>query len=179
MNRPGCYEFPIGTPFREILDEAGGMLPGSELKAFLPGGASTAFMPAKFYDVEMDFEPLEETGNRLGTGAIIVFDQKTCLVGSTLNLIDLFRPGVLWISAPLAGKGCLISGIYWHGWRPEKGKEEFIPMLRQMATHLDQAYCAFAPGAAAPVLGLLNHFEDEIREHINQRQCPFKSASDA
>ncbi len=53
-----------------------------------------------------------------------------------------------------------------------EGKEEFIPMLKEMAHHMDSAYCGFAPGAAAPVLGLLNYFEDDIREHISQRQCP-------
>jgi NADH-quinone oxidoreductase subunit F len=170
---PGCYEMPIGTPFSEILAEAGGMLPGSELKAFLPGGASTSFMPGKFSEVQMDFEPLKETGNRLGTGAIIVFDQKTCLVGATLNLIDYFtrescgfctpcREGLPFIRDLLLRLEC------------GEGKEEFIPLLKQMAHHMFKAYCAFAPGAAAPVLGLLNHFEAEIHEHISQRQCPFK-----
>ena len=52
-------------------------------------------------------------------------------------------------------------------------------MLKQMAKYMYQAYCAFAPGAAEPVLGLLNNFEEEIREHISQRQCPFKSPTNA
>jgi NADH-quinone oxidoreductase subunit F len=58
---------------------------GSEYKACLPGGASTRYLPKEFYDIEMDFEPLSKVGHRLGTGAIMVFDQKTCLVGATLN----------------------------------------------------------------------------------------------
>ena len=91
VNKPGCYELPIGIPLREIIEEsAGGMLPGSEFKAVMPGGASTAFMPAKYYDVEMDFEPLKKVGHRLGTAAIMVFDQNTCLVAATLNLIEYF-----------------------------------------------------------------------------------------
>ncbi len=53
-----------------------------------------------------------------------------------------------------------------------EGREEFIPMLQQMARHMDNSYCGFAQGAAAPVLGLLRYFEDEVREHISQRQCP-------
>ena len=57
-----------------------------------------------------------------------------------------------------------------------EGREEFIPMLQQMAGHMDKAYCAFAPGAAESVLGLLKYFLDEVREHISQKKCPFEKA---
>jgi NADH-quinone oxidoreductase subunit F len=176
---PGCYELPMGIPFREILEEvAGGMLPGSELKAFIPGGASTAFLPPKFIDVPMDAAGLKNIGHRLGTGAIMVFDQHSCLVGATLNLMEYFarescgfctpcREGIPYIRDIL---GRIEAG---------EGQEEFIPMLREMGKHLSLAYCAFAPGAAESLLGLLAYFEDEIREHIRQRRCPFKENSQA
>ena len=173
VNRPGCYELPMGTPFCEILEEAGGLSPGSELKAFLPGGASSGFMPKKFSEVEMDFEPLKAVGNRLGTGAIIVFDQNTCLVQATLNLIDYFARESCGFCTPCREGLPYIKDLLLRLENGE-GREEFIPMLQQMAGHLFKSYCAFAPGAAAPVLGLLNHFEEEIREHISQRQCPCK-----
>jgi NADH-quinone oxidoreductase subunit F len=175
VTRPGCYEFPIGTPLGEIIAEAGGLSPGSELKAFLPGGASTSFMPKQFLEVEMDFEPLKATGNRLGTGAIIVFDQNTCLVGATLNLINYFARESCGFCTPCREGLPFIRDLLLRLENGE-GKEEFIPMLKQMAKHMFKAYCAFAPGAAAPVLGLLNHFEAEIQEHISQRRCPFKSS---
>ena len=149
VNRPGCYELPIGTPLGEIIEAAGGMSPGSEFKACLPGGASTRFMPKKFYDVEMDFEPLKATGHRLGTGAIIVFDQKTCLVGATLNLIEFFARESCGFCTPCREGLPYIRDLLWRIEAGE-GKEEFIPMLQQMAGHMCQAYCAFAPGAAAP-----------------------------
>lgn len=173
VNRPGCYELPIGTPFCEIIEEAGGLSPGSELKAFLPGGASSSFMPQKFSEVEMDFEPLKAVGNRLGTGAIVVFDQNTCLVQATLNLIDYFARESCGFCTPCREGLPYIRDLLLRLENGE-GQEEFIPMLQQMAGHLFKSYCAFAPGAAAPVLGLLNHFEEEIREHISQRQCPLK-----
>ena len=173
VNKPGCYELPVGITLREVIEEsAGGLLPGSELKAVMPGGASTAFMPAKYYDVEMDFESLQKIGHRLGTAAIMVFDQSTCLVGATLNLMEYFarescgyctpcREGLPYIRDLL---GRIEAG---------EGREEFIPMIQQMARHMDSSYCGFAPGAAEPVLGLLKYFEDEIREHISQKKCPF------
>lgn len=176
VNRPGCFELPIGTPLREIIEEsAGGLLAGSELKAVMPGGASTAFMPAKYYDVEMDFGPLKEVGHRLGTAAIMVFDQKTCLVAATLNLIEYFARESCGYCTPCREGLPYIRDLLWRIEAGE-GREEFIPMLQQMARHMDNAYCGFAPGAAEPVLGLLKYFMDELREHISQRQCPFKNS---
>jgi NADH-quinone oxidoreductase subunit F len=174
VNRPGCYELPIGTRLSEIIEEhAGGMLPGSEFKACLPGGASTSFLPKAHYDVEMDFDPLREAGSRLGTGAIMIFDHKTCLVSVTLNLIEFFaRESCGWCTPCREGLPYIRDLL----WRIEngEGEEEFIPMLESMSRHLWSAYCAFAPGAVSPLEGLLSHFEDEVREHISQGKCPFK-----
>ena len=152
---------------------AGGMLPGSEFKACLPGGASTSFLPKEHYDVEMDFDPLREIGSRLGTGAIMVIDQKTCMVGATLNLIEFFtRESCGWCTPCREGLPYIRDILQ----RIEDGDsdEAVIPMLTRMCKQLWSAYCAFAPGAVSPVEGLLKYFEDEIREHIIQKKCPFK-----
>ena len=178
VNRPGCYEFPVGTPLREIIDEAGGMSPGRELKAFLPGGASTGFIPGRYIDVPMDNEPLKEKGSRLGTGAIMIFDQNTCLVGATLNLITYFARESCGFCTPCREGLPYIKDLL-ERLEAGEGTEDYIPRLQQMAKFMDHAYCGFAPGAAEPVLGLLNNFADEIREHIRQRQCPYKSTSNA
>jgi NADH-quinone oxidoreductase subunit F len=172
--RPGCYELPMGIPFREILEEvAGGMLPGSELKAFIPGGASTSFMPPKFLDVAMDIESLKQVGHRFGTGAIMVFDRNTCILGATLNLINYFARESCGFCTPCRQGLPYIQDLLQRLENGE-GEEDFIPRLREMAGHMDKAYCAFAPGAAEPVKGLLRYFENEVREHISQKKCPFK-----
>ncbi len=174
VKRPGCYELPMGTRLSEIIEEhAGGMLPGSEFKTCLPGGASTLFLPKKAYDVEMDYESTKKAGNRLGTGAVIVFDQKTCLVAATLSLLDFFvRESCGWCTPcreALPFIRDLIRRI-----EEGEGKEEFIPMLRQMSKHTWRSYCAFAPGATMPVTSLLDHFSEEVYNHIRQKKCPFK-----
>jgi NADH-quinone oxidoreductase subunit F len=174
VNKPGCYELPIGVRLSEIIEEyAGGMPTGSEFKACLPGGASTGFLPRQYYDIEMDFDTLRKIGNRLGTGAIMVFDQKTCLVGATVNLIEFFaRESCGWCTPCREGLPFILDLLK----RIESGDGEpaHIPMLEQMSKSLWNAYCAFAPGAVAPVESLLEHFEDEVQEHINQKKCPFK-----
>ena len=174
VNKPGCYELPIGVRLSEIIEEyAGGMPTGSEFKACLPGGASTGFLPRQYYDIEMDFDTLRKIGNRLGTGAIMVFDQKTCLVGATVNLIEFFaRESCGWCTPCREGLPFILDLLK----RIESGDGEpaHIPMLEQMSKSLWNAYCAFAPGAVAPVESLLEHFEGEVQEHINQKKCPFK-----
>ena len=173
VNRPGCFELPMGTRLPELIEEhAGGMLPGSQYKTCLPGGASTSFLPRGVYDIEMDFDGLKKVKNRLGTGAVIVFDQKTCLVAATLNLIEFFvRESCGWCT-PCREALPFIRELLWRI-EAGDGKEEFIPMLRRMSAHTWKSYCAFAPGATMPVMSLLDHFAEEVHEHISQKKCPF------
>jgi NADH-quinone oxidoreductase subunit F len=174
VNRPGCYELPLGIRLSEVIEEcAGGMPAGSEFRTCLPGGASTGFLPRQHYDIAMDFDALRQVGNRLGTGAIMVFDQNTCLVGATLNLIDFFaRESCGWCTPCREGLPYireLLARI-----EAGEGREEYVGMLADMSRHLYRAYCAFAPGAAAPLESLLLHFKDEVYAHLGGRGCPYE-----
>lgn len=174
VKRPGCYELPMGTRLSEILeDHAGGLPDGSEFKTCLPGGASTRFLPKELVHIEMDFDAMKKVGHRLGTGAVMVFDQKTCLVGVTLNLLEFFaRESCGWCTP--CREGLPYMRDLFRRIEAGDGREEFIPMIRQMSKDLCNSYCAFAPGAVSPVESLLTYFEEEVREHISQRRCPFK-----
>jgi NADH-quinone oxidoreductase subunit F len=173
VQSPGCYELPMGTPLREIIEgPAAGMRDGRQFKACLPGGASTRFLPREFLDVEMDFDTLRNLGHRLGTGAIVVFHEGTCLVAATLNLTEFFaRESCGWCTPCREGLPYIRDLL----WRIEKGqgREEFIPMLLRMSDHLWRSYCPLAPGAAQPIESLITYFEEEVREHISQKRCPF------
>ncbi len=171
--RPGAVELPIGTRLSEIIDvHCEGLAKGSTFKACLPGGASTRFMTADHYDIPMDFEDLKKIGNRLGTAAIMVFDQNTCLVGATLNLLEFFaRESCGWCTPCREGLPYmreLLRRIEYG-----EGKEEYIPNLRMLCKQVWNSYCALAPGAAEPVISLLDFFEDEVRQHISEKGCPF------
>ncbi|MDD2541587.1 MAG: NADH-ubiquinone oxidoreductase-F iron-sulfur binding region domain-containing protein, partial [Desulfuromonadaceae bacterium] len=168
-----CFELPLGMTLGEIIDgPCGGMRPDSRFKACIPGGASTPFFTSAHRDVPMDFDPVAKAGSRLGTGGIVVFDQTTCMVAVTLNLIRFFaRESCGWCTPCREGLPFVRHTLE----RIESGRGEVqdINILREHVHLLNYAFCALAPGAMGPVEGLLNHFEDELLEHIAERRCPF------
>jgi len=172
---PNCFELPSGTTLRQVVfDHAGGMPPGKKFKAALPGGTSTTFMSEKYLDLPLDFQTLRDNGFRLGTGAVIVFDQDTCLVAATLNMSHYFaRESCGWCTPCRDGLPLVLDLLT----RIEDGTgtEADVAALRRTVEHMEYANCAFAPGAAAPVLGLLDYFMDEVMAHVNGKGCPFNS----
>jgi len=169
-----CFELPLGMTLGEIIDgPCGGMRPGSRFKACIPGGASTPYFTSSHRDVPMDFDPVAKAGSRLGTGGIVVFDQNSCMVAVTLNLIRFFaRESCGWCTPCREGLPFVRHTLE----RIEAGRGEArdIDILREHVQMLNYAFCALAPGAMGPVDGLLSHFEDELQEHIAAQRCPFK-----
>ena len=91
VERPGTYEHPIGITFREMLETAGGMYRGGNLKAFIPGGASAPILTADQIDIKMDFDTVAKAGSMLGSAAVIVMDDTTCMVRSVARLAKFFN----------------------------------------------------------------------------------------
>jgi NADH-quinone oxidoreductase subunit F len=169
-----CVELPVGTTLGEIIDHhCGGMLEGKKFKACIPGGASTQFLLPHHMNVPMDYETVAKAGSRLGSGGIIVFDEGHCLVEATLNLITFFaRESCGWCTPCREGLPYVKEILT----RIEngQGEEEDIGILREHVKYLNYSFCALAPGAMAPLEGLLRDFEDEVREHIVKKKCPLK-----
>jgi len=172
LTRPGCYELPLGLPLGEIIEEVcGGMRPGSTFKACLPGGASTPYFTPAHWEVPMDFDPVAKAGSRLGTGGIVVFDQRTCMVAATLNLVRFYaRESCGWCTPCREGLPYVVHLLT--EIEAGRGSEEHIALLREHIRYLNYTFCALAPGAMGPVDGLLRHFEEEVREHIVKGRCP-------
>jgi NADH-quinone oxidoreductase subunit F len=173
VNR-ACFELPLGMPLGEIIEETcGGMRPGSRFKACLPGGASTPYFTAEHWQVPMDFDPVAKAGSRLGTGGIVVFDQDTCMVAATLNLIRFFaRESCGWCTPCREGLPYVRQVL--ETIEAGNGSEEHIAILQQHVKLLNNSFCALAPGAMGPVDGLLKHFMDELHDHIIKRRCPLR-----
>lgn len=177
VRRPGAWELPLGTPLGEIVEEhAGGMRDGLQLRAILPGGASTDLLTPAHLDVKMDFNSVQEAGSRLGTGTIVVVDDRTCIVGLTANLMRFFaRESCGWCTpcregVPWAAK--LVAAI-----EQGQGHAEDIHQLRALMAMMapGHTFCAFAPGAMEPLQSALKYFEDDFHRHITEKSCPWRS----
>jgi len=177
VKNPGLWELPIGVTIREILeDHAGGMLDGYRFRGLLPGGASTDFLIEDHLDIKMDFHTVAEAGSRMGTGTMIILDDKTCPVAFLQNIERFFavescgfctpcREGLPWVEKIL---GAIESG---------NGRMEHLDILKFQTKYLapGNTFCAHAPGAAEPLQSGLNYFYDDFVNHINQHKCPWKS----
>jgi NADH-quinone oxidoreductase subunit F len=174
VKRPGCYELPLGLPLAKLIEEyCGGMRNGRPFKGCLPGGASTGFLTAEHYEIPLDYESLKAVGNRLGTGAVMVFDDTTCMVAATLNLTEFFaRESCGWCTPCREGFPYLRDLL----WRLEHGRVEagWTEQVSTLCRHLWKAYCAFAPGGVAPIESLLANFPDEVQAHIDAKGCPLR-----
>lgn len=175
VKKPGAWELPMGTTMRELIEEhAGGMQDGLKFRGALPGGASTDFLVNEHMDVPMDYTSVAAVGSRLGTGTLIVLDDKTCPVGFVENLEHFFaqescgfctpcREGLPWVEKILAS---IDSG---------QGRHEDLALLEHHTKYLGpgKTFCALAPGAMEPLQSALKYFREDFEKHINEHRCPY------
>ncbi|MGL6160307.1 NADH-quinone oxidoreductase subunit NuoF [Microbulbifer sp.] len=175
VKNPGTWELPMGTPIREIIEvHAGGMRDGLKLKGFLPGGGSTDFLGPEHLDLPMDYDVIGKSGSRMGTGTIIVLDDKTCPVGLVLNLTQFFaRESCGWCTPCRDGLPWAVKILQ----RIEngEGRPEDIGLLREQVRYMGpgNTFCALAPGAAEPIQSALKLFEQDFIDHIEKGCCPY------
>lgn len=176
VNRPGLWELPMGIKMREIIEEyGGGMRPGYSLRGVLPGGASTDFLPAERIDVNMDFDSIAAAGSRLGTGTMIMLDDKTCPVGMVHNILKFFahescgwctpcREGLRWAEKILFSmeEGTAMAG------------DIETLMLITGRLGIGNTFCALAPGAMEPLQSAIRYFRYDFDQHIRLKRCPWR-----
>lgn len=175
VKRPGIWELPMGTPLREILEEhAGGMQDGVRCRGVLPGGASTDFLVDDHLDVPMDYASVQKAGSRLGTGTIIVLDDRTCPVGMLRNLEEFFaQESCGWCTPCWAGLHWVADVL--QEMEEGTGQPGDLDRLSAHARLLapGHTYCALAPGAAEPLQSALKYFRDDFERHIHEHRCPW------
>ena len=176
VNNPGCWELPMGTPIREIIEEhAGGMQDGYQLKGFLPGGGSTDFLTADHLDLAMDYNVIGAAGSRMGTGTMIILDDRTCPVGMVLNLIRFFAHESCGFCTPCR------DGLPWsrqvlQDIEEGRGQPEDLETLAYQVNYIGaigNTHCALAPGAMEPLQSALKYFYDDFKQHISTGRCPY------
>jgi len=176
INKPGNYELPLGIPFKDLIEHSGGVINGRQLKAVIPGGSSTKVLPAKtIQDCTMDYESLQEAGSSLGTAAVVVIAEGTCMV-NLLKRISRFyfaescgqctpcREGTGWLYRILER---ITAG---------NGKESDLKLLVDVANRIEgNTICAFGDASAWPVQSFIQHYYDEF-EYMVKHEGKTKAA---
>lgn len=177
VQRPGNFEVSLGTPFAKLLEMAGGVLGDRRLKAVIPGGSSVPVVPGDIMlGVDMDYDSVARAGSMLGSGAVIVMDETTCMV-RVLERISRFyyaescgqctpcREGTGWLYR-------VVSRIE-HG----RGRKEDLDLLVEVANNIEgRTICALGDAAAWPVQSFIKHFRSEFEYHIEHGHCLAGSA---
>ncbi|MBR9911136.1 MAG: NADH-quinone oxidoreductase subunit NuoF [Gammaproteobacteria bacterium] len=176
VKNPGCWELPMGTPIREILMEyAGGMEDGYQLRGFLPGGGSTDFLTPEHLDLAMDYDTIGKAGSRMGTGTMIILDDKTCPVGFVTNLMEFFARESCGFCTPCRD-GLPWSAQVLNDIEQGRGLPEDLHTLARQVTFIGaigNTHCALAPGAMEPLASGLKYFREDFERHISGGHCPW------
>jgi len=172
VTRPGNYEVKLGTPFAKLLEMAGGMRDGRKLKAVIPGGSSMPVLPAEtMMRTDMDYDSIAKAGSMLGSGAVIVMDETTCMVKALERLAYFYFEESCGQCTPCReGTGWLYRVVnrIEHG----KGKNEDLDLLTSVADNIaGRTICALGDAAALPVKSFIEHFRGEFQYHIDHKRC--------
>lgn len=170
---PDNYEIPLGTPFAELLELAGGVRGGRALKAVIPGGSSAPVLPESIMmGLDMDFDSLAKAGSMLGSGAVIVLDETRCMVRSLERLAYFYFEESCGQCTPCReGTGWLYRIL--HRIEHGMGVDSDLDLLNALADNIQgRTICALGDSAAMPVRSFLKHFRHEFEAHIAHKACP-------
>ncbi|MBL0143084.1 MAG: NADH-quinone oxidoreductase subunit NuoF [Betaproteobacteria bacterium] len=172
VNRPGNYEVRLGTPFAKLLEMAGGMRGGRSLKAVIPGGSSMPVLPAEvMMSLDMDYDSIQKAGSFLGSGAVIVMDDSTCMVKAAERLAYFYFEESCGQCTPCReGTGWLYRII--HRIENGRGRPEDLDLLLNLADNIQgRTICALGDAAAMPVRAFVKQFRAEFEHHIEHKRC--------
>ncbi|QIS20296.1 NADH-quinone oxidoreductase subunit NuoF [Nocardia terpenica] len=176
VTRPGQYEAPLGITLRELLGYAGGVRAGHTLKFWTPGGSSTPLFTAEHLDVPLDYENVAAAGSMLGTKALQIFDDTTCVVRAVLRWTEFYAHESCGKCTPCR------EGTYWLVQLLERletggGDASDLDKLLDIADNINgKSFCALGDGAASPIVSSLQYFRSEYEDHLRPGGCPFDPA---
>ncbi|MQY22101.1 NADH-quinone oxidoreductase subunit NuoF [Nocardia macrotermitis] len=175
VTRPGQYEAPLGVTLRELLGHAGGVRAGHTLKFWTPGGSSTPLFTGEHLDVPLDYENVAAAGSMLGTKALQIFDDTTCVVRAVLRWTEFYAHESCGKCTPCR------EGTYWLVQLLERiesgqGTGADLDTLLDVADNINgKSFCALGDGAASPIFSSLKYFREEYEQHL-RGGCPFDPA---
>jgi NADH-quinone oxidoreductase subunit F len=176
VRKPGVYELPMGISLRDLVEKYGeGTRSGKRIKAVIPGGVTAPMFPESQLDINMDFDSLAAAGSMLGSGAVIVMDETTCMVKVARRIMEFFyhescgkctpcREGLEWLVKILRR---LEGG---------QGRSDDVQQLEELCTNIfGNTFCPLGDGAVMALRGALKHFPEEFSYHAEKRDCVVNS----
>ncbi|EOM75723.1 NADH oxidoreductase (quinone) subunit F [Rhodococcus rhodnii] len=176
VQRPGQYEAPLGVTLRELLDYAGGVRAGHTLKFWTPGGSSTPILTAEHLDVPLDYEGVGAAGSMLGTKALQIFDDTTCVVRSVLRWTEFYAHESCGKCTPCREGTYWLAGLLRRLEAGDADERDIDTVLDVTDSVVGKSFCALGDGAGSPILSSLQYFRDEYLAHIELGRCPFDPA---
>ena len=173
VNNPGQFEAPLGITLRELLEISGGVRNGHKLKFWTPGGSSTPIFTDAHLDVPLDYEGVSAAGSMLGTKALQIFDETTCVVRAVLRWTEFYKHESCGKCTPCR------EGTWWlvqvlKDLEAGKGVEADLDKLLDLCDNImGRSFCALADGAASPIISSLKYFRQEYLDHLTAGRCPF------
>jgi NADH-quinone oxidoreductase subunit F len=173
VNNPGQFEAPLGITLREILDLAGGIRNGHKLKFWTPGGSSTPLFTDAHLDIPLDYEGVAAAGSMLGTKALQIFDETTCVVRAVLRWTEFYKHESCGKCTPCR------EGTWWlvqilrdleNGTGTEADLEKLLDLCDNI---MGRSFCALGDGATSPITSSIKYFRDEYIAHVTNGACPF------
>lgn len=173
VNNPGQFEAPLGITLRELLEMAGGIRTGHRLKFWTPGGSSTPIFTDAHLDTPLDYESVSAAGSMLGTKALQIFDETTCVLRAVLRWTEFYKHESCGKCTPCR------EGTWWlvqilRDLENGKGSEADLAKLLDLCDNLlGRSFCALGDGAASPIMSSIKYFRNEYLAHLTHGGCPF------
>ena len=177
VENPGVFEVPMGTSMSDVIfGNAGGVRGGKKLKAFAPSGPSSGYLPASMVQVKLDFKALADAGSMLGSGAIVVCDETTCMLDMALNAIKFYRNESCGKCVPCRMGSQKMVEILTRWTQGKLSESQFaadLKLVEDLSAAMSQtSICGLGQIVPAPIQSVLKHFRQEVDAHVLKGQCP-------
>jgi NADH:ubiquinone oxidoreductase subunit F (NADH-binding) len=173
VTRPGVFEVPMGLPYRELIENlAGGVPPGRTFKAFAPSGPAGGYLPASMADLPIDWAAMAKAGATVGSGAVVVCDDRACMLDMALNAVRFFRNESCGKCVPCRVGSQKLVDLLAEWVRGRRGAED-LALVDELSHALRMtSICGLGQVVPMPIASVLKHFPDEVEAHVTEQRCP-------
>jgi NADH-quinone oxidoreductase subunit F len=179
VNRPGLYEKPLGYPMQKLIEEdCGGIWKGRKLKAMFPGGSSSPVLTAaEAMAVNCDYDSLAKAGTMMGSAAIMVIDDSTCMLKVAIRTAHFYQVESCGQCTPCREGSMWLKDLHYRLERGD-GKMEDLNLIEDICNNMDgSTICAFGEATAWPLRSMVKKFRTEYEQHVTEKRCPFGASA--